>query len=197
MPAPRLPQAPSPGMRSAYDARMPSDLHELTRHNVESIAQLEANGAKAGPHPIADEVTRILGSMPSVVVHVVGFVLWLSANTLLPRAWHFDPFPFPLLAILVPLEALVVALFILMSENRQRLLDDRRASLNLQISLLAEQENTRMLRLLSAVAQAVGIDASAVDQVTALEENVQPEKVLAQIDDSKTANGQTRSKGDD
>lgn len=176
---------------------MPTDLHELTRRNVEAIAQLEANRAKTGPHPIADEVTRVFGSMPSVVVHVVVFILWLSANTLLPRAWHFDPFPFPLLAIMVPLEALVVALFILMSENRQRLQDDRRASLNLQISLLAEQENTRLLRLLSAVAKAVGIDASAVDEATALEENVEPEKVLAQIDDSKTANGQTRRQGDD
>src|SRR4029079_1911078 len=106
----------------------------------------------------ADNVTRALGSIPSIVVHVVVSIAWLLANTLLPIRWRFDPFPFSILTIVLPLEALVVALFILMSENRQRLIDERRASLGLQINLLAEQENTRMLQLLSAIAAHVGID---------------------------------------
>ena len=172
---------------------MSSDLHELTKRNVQAIAQLEANAAKTGPHPIADNVTRVLGSIPSIVVHVVVSIAWLLANTLLPIQWRFDPFPFSVLTIALPLEALVVALFILMSENRQRLIDERRASLGLQINLLAEQENTRMLQLLSAIAVRVGIDVSAGEHGKALEENVRPEKVLSQIDEVKA---ETRADGD-
>jgi uncharacterized membrane protein len=162
-----------------------SDLHELTKRNVQTIAQLEADAAKTGPHPVADSVTRALGSIPSIVVHVVVSIAWLLANTFLPVRWRFDPFPFSVLTIVLPVEALVVVLFILMSENRQRLIDERRASLGLQLNLLAEQENTRMLRLLSAIAGRVGIDVSAGEHGKALEENVRPEKVLSQIDEVK------------
>lgn len=161
------------------------NLHEWTKRNVEAIAQLEADAAKAWSHPVADAVTRFWGSMPSVVVHLGVFALWLLANTSLPEARRFDPFPFPLLAMLVALEALIVALFILLSENRQRVLDERRSSLDLQINLLAEQENTRMLQLLSAIAQRVGIDVAAPDHAVALEQNMRPEEVLAQIDEAK------------
>jgi uncharacterized membrane protein len=176
----------------SYEAHPPErpaslNLHEWTKRNVEAIAQLEADAAKAWTHPIADAVTRVFGSMPSVVVHVIVFALWLTANVLLPEARRFDPFPFPLLAMLVAMEALMVGLFILLAENRQRILDERRASLGLQINLLAEQENTRILQLLSAIAQRAGVDVAAPDHAIALEQNMRPEEVLAQIDEAQPA----------
>ena len=46
---------------------------------------------------------------------------------------------------------------IMMSQNRQAKLDARRAHLDLQINLLAKQENTEMLKLLRLLCEKSGI----------------------------------------
>lgn len=163
----------------------PKTVDELTAQNVRSIADLEraAQAQQSLADRIADQITKFCGSIAFVWVHVIWFSMWVIANTVLPTK-PIDPYPFNFLTLVVSLEAIFLSTFILISENRQSRIDERRNHLDLQINLLAEQENTKTLQLLEKIATKLGIDATEDPNVEVLEQATQPEKVLEQIDKS-------------
>lgn len=77
---------------------------------------------------ISDVITIFAGSMAFVYVHVIWFTFWITANQGLfePYIPVFDPFPYGLLTMLVSLEAIFLATFIMISQNRQALIDTYR-----------------------------------------------------------------------
>jgi uncharacterized membrane protein len=161
----------------------PTTADEVTERNIERI--LKAEQKKADPKSgdaLAGAITRFCGSMTFVWVHVIWFGGWALLNLLLPVPWRWDPMPFPFLTLVVSLEAIFLSTFILITENREAARAARRAELDLQINLLAEQEDTRILQLLEKIAQRLGVEASADPETRALEEKTRPEKVLEQID---------------
>jgi uncharacterized membrane protein len=173
----------------------PSSVEELTAQNVKSIADLE-RAAKHGvtaTDRLADGITRFCGSMTFFWVHVVFFTLWIAGNTLLPVP-PLDPFPFSFLTLVVSLEAIFLSTFIMIAENRQERLDERRSHLDLQINLLAEQENTKMLRLLEQIARKVGVDPSDDPDIAVLEQATRPEELAKQIDESEKRTERDREK---
>ncbi len=98
---------------------------------------------------IADEITTVSGSFPFLVVHVIWFISWVSINIgLIPGVVPFDPFPFGLLTMIVSLEAIVLSVFVLLSQNRSYQVDSLRQEVNLQVNLIAEEEITKALELL-------------------------------------------------
>ena len=157
---------------------------QLTQKNVESVLHLEeAIRAKAnGGDKLADAITRFCGSMFFVWIHAVWYGVWIAVNMALPKDLRFDPFPFSLLTLVVSLEAIFLSTFLLISQNRQSVLDQRRAHLDLQIDLLAEQENTKMLELLEKIACKVGIDLGDDNTIKALAEAIKPEHLAKQIE---------------
>jgi uncharacterized membrane protein len=70
--------------------------------------------------------------MAFVWVHVLLFSVWIIANTVMPIK-SLDPYPFSFLTLVVSLEAIFLSTFILISENRQARIDERRNHLDLQI----------------------------------------------------------------
>ena len=133
---------------------------------------------------LAAGITRFCGSMAFFWVHVGWFGLWIVGNTLiLEHPW--DPYPFSFLTLVVSLEAIFLSTFIMISENRQETLAERREHLDLQINLLAEQENTKMLELLEKIATKVGVDPSEDPDVKVLEQATRPEKLAEQIDQTE------------
>jgi uncharacterized membrane protein len=171
----------------------PRSVEELTRRNVETILRLEeATKAKRNRFDqVADTITRICGSMSFVVFHVLWYAAWIIANVSLPASRRWDPFPFSFLTLTVSLEAIFLSVFILISQNRQSALDERRAQLDLQVNLLSEQENTKMLELLEKIAGKVGVDLSGDPDVQVLEEATRPQKLLQQIDQTMAKNGKS------
>src|SRR6185503_9833161 len=139
--------------KSPSTNRAPRDLNEkLTQQNVDEILQLE-NAAKAErtrSDLIAEAIANFCGSMTFVWVHVVFFGVWIIFN-LLPGIGHIDPFPFTFLTLVVSLEAIFLSTFILISQNHDTKISERRNHLDLQINLLSEQENTRMIEMLQAI----------------------------------------------
>lgn len=158
-------------------------VEQLTEQNVATIVELErsAQAQRTAADRIADFITRICGSMPFIIVHVLWFGGWISWNTL---RVPFDPFPFPFLTLVVSLEAILLSTFLLISANRQGRLDARRNQLDLQIDLLSEQENTKMLSLLNEIALKLGVDPHKDPSVAVLEQATRPEKLVEQIDRS-------------
>jgi len=162
----------------------PKSVDQVTKQNVTTIAELEkaAQAQQTFADVVADRITRFCGSTTFVWVHVVWFTAWILGNTVFSGK-PIDPYPFSFLTLVVSLEAIFLSTFIMISENRQGRLDERRSHLDLQINLLAEQENTKMLALLQAMAKQMGIPEQDPD-VEVLEQATRPEKLVEQIDAS-------------
>lgn len=168
--------------KSSY--RRPKSFEELTRRNVETILRLEeaTQASRNNFDRMADAITRFCGSMHFVIFHVIWYGGWVLGNTLLPPSRRWDPFPFAFLTLIVSLEAIFLATFILISQRRQSALSERRSQLDLQVNLLSEQENTKVIELLRKIGKKVGVDLSDDPEVEALEEATRPHKLLRQID---------------
>lgn len=75
---------------------------------------------------------------------------------LIPGITHFDAFPFQLLSVLTGLEAIFLSTFILINQNYETRVSERRNHLTLQVGLLSEQESTEMLTMLVRIGEKVG-----------------------------------------
>ena len=134
---------------------------------------------------IADGITRFTGSMTFVYVHIVVFGLWIVTNLgWLPGVPQFDE-TFVVLAMVASVEAIFLATFVLISQNRMAALADKRADLDLQVSLLAEHEVTRIITLVTEIAKKMGIDASRDPELSELAQDVAPEKVLQKMEETE------------
>ncbi|MCW3100750.1 MAG: hypothetical protein JWL77_6368 [Chthonomonadaceae bacterium] len=169
----------------------PSTAEELTRNNVEAISKLEhaASAKRTRGDVIADVIANFCGRITFVWVHIAWFGLWIPINTL-PHIKHFDPFPFQFLTLVVSLEAIFLTTFVMISQNRQGKIADRRNHLDLQINLLAEQENSKMLAMLEAIMQHLNVPEED-PEVRILEEVTRPDKMMEQIQQVMEAEGQS------
>lgn len=173
----------STNYESAAEGAPASLADQLTQENVEAILQLEseAKGERTRSDRVAEVIANFCGSMAFVWVHVVWFGVWIVIN-MVPGLRHIDPFPFTFLTLVVSLEAIFLSTFILISQNYDARIRERRNHLDLQINLLSEQENTQMIRMLRAIAEKVGADVSDKVHLKALSEKTQPHKLAKQIE---------------
>jgi uncharacterized membrane protein len=111
------------------------------------------------------------------------FALWIGWNAL-PVLPHFDPYPFTFLTLVVSLEAIFLSSFILISQNYEMRVTERRSQLDLQINLLAEQENTKILQMLDRMARKLGVSEEDDPEVRVLEQATRPETLARQIEDA-------------
>ena len=107
---------------------------------------------------IADAITSFSGRMVFVYVHIVWFGAWILLNGGRFGVHPFDPFPYGLLTMVVSLEAIFLSTFVLISQNRLSKEAERRADLDLHIGLLTEHELTRVLQMLDAIQDKLGIE---------------------------------------
>ena len=127
---------------------------------------------------ISEAVAGFCGSMTFVWVHVAWFGTWVIVNSMPKLA--FDPFPYTFLTLVVSLEAIFLSTFILISQNHDTQMSERRNHLDLQINMLAEQESTKTLELLRRVAEKVGVDLDDPDSAV-LTEPMEPNRLVDQI----------------
>jgi uncharacterized membrane protein len=172
----------SPPSHGTATATSGVTIDELTARNVDSVVRIEAesHAKRTLSDSLADAVTGFCGSMSFVWTHVAWFGIWIVLNTM-PGFEHYDPFPFPFLTLVVSLEAIFLSTFILISENRQSRIADRRNLLDLQINLLSEQENTKMLKLLAQIARKVGAEVDDAE-IRALVAPTHPDHLADQIE---------------
>ncbi len=111
---------------------------------------------------LGEGITSAAGSPSVIIGHATVFAVWIALNTLAGVRW--DPYPFSLLTLALSLEAITLTGVVLMTQNRMTRQADKRAHLDLQINLLAEQELTAILRLLDAVCEKLDVDVSARDE---------------------------------
>ena len=121
----------------------------------------EARDGRTAIDRLTDTVTRIAGSTTFIAIHAIWFAAWIALNT---TRSAFDPFPYSLLNLVVALEAVFLTSVVLMTQNHMTRLADRRAHLDLQVNLLAEQELTAMLHMLHGLCTHAGVHVAIHDE---------------------------------
>ena len=156
---------------------------QLTEQNVETITKLEqaAKEQRTRADRLAEKIASFCGSMTFVWMNAIWFGGWILLNVI-PGIPHVDPFPFTFLTLVVSLEAIFLSTFILISQNLDSRISERRSHLDLQLNLLSEQENTKMIVMLHAIAAKVGADLTQDPHLNALSEETEPERLIEQIE---------------
>ncbi|HYG79730.1 MAG TPA: DUF1003 domain-containing protein [Pyrinomonadaceae bacterium] len=167
---------------------------EIVKKNTAAIQEMQRKMTEARTvgGRIADAITDFTGSMAFVYIHVVWFGLWVLLNIGLihiPRVSQFDPFPFGLLTMIVSLEAIFLSTFVLISQNRLAKASEKRAELDLQVNLLAEQKATKALEMLDQITEQLDRMSSRFNfkpdpEVKALKVSPEPQEVLQVIEET-------------
>jgi len=154
--------------------------------NIESIMRLEKETSQkrsTGEH-VADKVTTWAGSTPFIIFHIFWFGAWLLLNLrLIPGIKPFDPLPFSFLTLIVSLEAIFLALLVLKSQNRMTMEADKRAHIDLQINMLAEQEGTKILNMIERIGKHLGLDEEIDETLQQLSRETDVNQVAKTLDE--------------
>jgi uncharacterized membrane protein len=159
-------------------------LSKVIERNIRTIIHLRTKAAheRSLQGRIADAITSFSGRMIFAYVHIIWFGIWILLNTGWFGLHAFDPFPYGLLTMIVSLEAIFLSTFVLVSQNRLGEESERRADLDLHIGLLTEHELTRVLQMLDAIQDKMGIVDHENSELADLEMETKPEDVLAEIE---------------
>lgn len=147
-----------------------------TRHK-RLIKNFEAAAAKRRTilDKFADYLTSVFGSFNFLIFNCVFFIIWIVLNSgAISGFTPFDPFPFILLTMSVSLEAIMLSIIVLMSQNRQSLTTSLREEFHMNVNLIAEREITMVLKLVHEIAKKHGVKM----------ENDELKKMLKELDQS-------------
>ena len=122
---------------------------ELLRRTASRNINEEVEDTRTRVMKAADWISAFSGSMPFLFIHCVIFFVWIMLNTgpLVSRVGTFgafDPFPYGLLTMVVSLEAIILSVFVLLSQNRQAARDKVRNDIEYDVNLKAELEIAHM-----------------------------------------------------
>jgi uncharacterized membrane protein len=158
-----------------------------TQFNIEAIAKLEheALSRRTATERIGDGITKIVGSLGFMLAQLILIFVWSLINLRgVPGLKPFDPFPFGILALVVSSESVFLTIFVLISQNRMLRHSERRAHLDLQVSMLSEQELTTMLQMLQKLCERVGVRVDGSEQqLQAFSQTTDVHKLAAELED--------------
>jgi uncharacterized membrane protein len=121
------------GRRMRVTAKL---LRQTASRNVNVIEEKDRTVVEKA----ADWIAAFSGSIPFLALHVIWFAIWIGWNVAAPTEQRFDQFPFGLLTMCVSLEAIILSVFVLLSQNRQIEKDKVRADIEYEVNLKAELE---------------------------------------------------------
>jgi uncharacterized membrane protein len=127
---------------------------KLLRHSVSRDINEETEDKRTSVMKVADWISEFSGSLPFLFIHIGIFFVWIVLNAgplSRTRIGNFDPFPFGLLTMVVSLEAIILSVFVLLSQNRQVARDRVRNDIEYQVNLKAELEIGHLHKKLDAL----------------------------------------------
>lgn len=155
--------------------------------HIQTIADLhKAAESRVSPQQRAiEKVTNFLGRPGFLFIILAVVVLWIAVTLLLPALGvrDFDPPPFSWLAVLLTLGALLQATMILITQNRQDTMMERRVQLDLQVSLLIDEKISKLITIMDEMRKVHPDLENGIDpHVEALKETVDPHQSLKTLE---------------
>jgi uncharacterized membrane protein len=134
------------------------NLYKIEHYHVRHESGLVRRALRAQDR-VADAITRFAGSLRFVYIHTAWFGVWILLNVGgSGRFGGFDKFPFGLLTMIVSLEAIFLATFVMVTQNRQGARADVRSEIDFETNLRSEIWSVH-------IGHALGIDAEHVESV--------------------------------
>jgi len=114
---------------------------ERLRHTASRNVNVEMEDKRTTVQKVADWIADFSGSIPFLLLHIAFFAAWILLNVpRIPGAPMFDPFPYGLLTMVVSLEAIILSVFVLLSQNRQVAKERIRSDIEYEVNIKAEME---------------------------------------------------------
>jgi uncharacterized membrane protein len=147
---------------------MPDNSTPTVRDNIQTIIHLEEEQSRERTRSdrIGDAIGTFAGTVTFVLLHLAWFAGWAVVNAGVMGLPRFDPYPFPLLCMIVSMEGVLLSTFVLIKQNRMSIRADRRNHLDLQVNLLTEKEVTKVIQMLQVISAKLGVEGQAVDAET-------------------------------
>jgi uncharacterized membrane protein len=157
-----------------------------SRKNIEAIAQLERDALhrRSWTERFSETTVKYIGSIAFLLLNALLMAAWTLINlNLIPGLTPFDRFPFGILALIVSAESIILTIFVLISQNRLMRQSDRRAHLDLQVGLLAEQELTALVQMLHKLCEHVGVKGDYSKHAKTFGEATDVHKIARELDE--------------
>ncbi len=152
------------------------------RNSIKSF-KAKVNAKRKRTDKLADMLTVSFGTIPFFACNVIFFAVWILWNTgLIPGLRIIDPFPFGLLTTVVSLEAIFLAIIVLISQNREAHVAELREELELYINTYAETEITKLMYLQTLLLQKNGIDVSNDPEVQAMLKSLESDEIESELE---------------
>src|SRR3989339_1134375 len=152
--------------------------NEEARKRVFRSIKAKADARRTLMEKMADWMTAKFGSSGFLSLNAILFTAWILINTgQIKWVPVFDPFPFSLLTTIVSLEAIILAIFVLISQNRNSKVDDLREETHLQVNLIAEKEITKLMKMMEILLEKQGVDLSEDPELKKLLKPISEEEI--------------------
>lgn len=152
----------------------------MATHGHWQIKSLKAKAARKRSlaEKMTDKIVGASGSFWFLALNMVWFGSWIAINLgFVKGAGLFDPYPFGMLTTVVSLEAIVLSILVLISQNRSSRVGDLREEVDLQMDVITEKEITKTLEILTLIAKKQGIDLSKDEVLKEMMKPVDREKI--------------------
>ncbi len=149
------------------------------REEIKSRLQVEQTWTGA----LAEFLTLKFGTVPFLIGNVGVFVFWILINLGdIPGIGAFDPYPFNFLTMVVSLEAIVLSIVVLITQNRQSKMEDIREQIDTEIDVRAEEEITMLLVMLDKVARHLHVPMEDDPELERMKQRTDLKRIRAEIE---------------
>ena len=135
-------------MRDDLKEAIPAAMHEHLGTVSEFYARHEESATPA--QRVVEKISIVLGSPAYFGGSLVFIVCWIAWNLIAPKLGYpqWDEPPFFWLQGFIGLNAFVISTAVLIRQHRMSALANHHAHLDLQINLLAEEKNSKIIQML-------------------------------------------------
>lgn len=152
--------------------------HVVHRRNTIRSFKAKMNAQRTTADKIADFLTASFGTVFFLGLNALFFLIWILWNSgLLSFLPVIDPFPFGLLTMVVSLEAIFLAIIVLISQNREARIAELREEIELYINTYAENEITKLMYLQTLLLERQGVDLSEDVDLHIMLEKLEEDKI--------------------
>jgi uncharacterized membrane protein len=130
---------------------------------------------------LADRMISVASSTGFLLFHVIAFLVWILINAPLPGMPQFDPYPFGMLTTIVSLEAIFLAIFVLMTQSRESRIGELREELTLQVNLRIEEEVTKTLHLVAGLYSRLNLQLAEDAELRSMLEPLDPRAIESDL----------------
>lgn len=147
------------GLFKGRDLPTEDEVLRSRRRRAVHAYRAKADAKRSLSERFADWMTARFGTISFLLINNLFFGSWVLLNTgSIPGVSAFDPYPFPMLTTMVSLEAIFLAIVVLISQNRASKIAEIREEEDLQINMIAEEEITKVIELLGLLLKKHNID---------------------------------------